>query len=315
MNLLKPSSPLTGNFNAINLRKISAIQISNQWNKAFHIRLSNEFNQIETIFHWKCLETGFEWYTPAEAAGNGSLYQQLQRFPWYYMHDKWEYHTALDYIQASEKVLEVGIGGAGFLQLAQKKGAEIEGMEINPEAIQNAQRLGFRVYPFSIDEFLKQYPNQKYDAICAFQVIEHVPDPILFLRKLINILKLGGKLILSVPNSEVLRRVDPHYENLLDQPPHHMSHWSKSVFNYLPSILPLEVTALLEEPLQNYHVEWFVSGYCRGVLQTKLRLPNLVCRLLANRLTLSPINFLLKMGIRKIFPGHTLLAIFTRRMQ
>lgn len=96
MNLLKPSSPLTGNFNTINLRKISAIQISNQWNEAFHIRLSNEFSQVGTIFHWKCLDTGFEWYTPAEAAGDGFLYQQLQRFPWYYMYDKWEFHAALN---------------------------------------------------------------------------------------------------------------------------------------------------------------------------------------------------------------------------
>lgn len=168
MSLLKVRSPLTYNFNTINLRKIPTTQISNQWNKAFHITLSNEFNEIKTIFHWKCLETGFEWYTPAEAAGDCSLYQQLQRFPWYYMTDKWEFHGALDYIEALEKVLEVGIGGAGFLQLAQRKGVEIEGLEVNPEAIQNAQRLGFRVYPFSIDEFLNQYPNRKYDAICAF---------------------------------------------------------------------------------------------------------------------------------------------------
>lgn len=312
MNSLKSESPLTHNFNTVNLRKLSTTQISNQWSKVFHIRLSDEFNEIETIFHWKCLDTGFEWYTPAEAAGDGSLYQQLQKFPWYYMSDKWEFHAALDYIQASDKVLEVGIGGAGFLQLARQKGVEIEGMEINPEAIKNAQRLGFRVYPLSIDEFLNQYPDQKYDAICAFQVIEHISDPISFLSKLTNLLKPSGKLILSVPNSEILRKVDPSYENLLDQPPHHMSHWCKSVFNYLPNIFPLKVTELLEEPLQSYHVDGFVIGYCRGLLKAKLGVPNVGCRLLANYVTLSPINLLLKLGIRKMLPGHTLLAVLTK---
>ncbi|WNC22415.1 class I SAM-dependent methyltransferase [Thermosynechococcus sp. GLH187] len=275
--------------------------------------MSNQLTRIETIYHWKCPETDFEWYTPAEAAGDGSLYQQLQKFPWYYMSDKWEFHAALDYIQPSSKVLEVGIGGAGFLQLARRNGVDIEGMEINPEAIQNAQKLGFIIYPVSIDEFLNQYPDQKYDAICAFQVIEHIPDPISFLTKLINILQPNGKLILSVPNSEVLRKIDPSYENLLDQPPHHMSHWCKSVFNYLPNILPLEVTNLLEEPLQSYHVEGFVVGYCRSFLKTKLRLPNLGCRLLANYVTLSPISLLLKLGISKMLPGHTLLAVLTKK--
>lgn len=313
MNLSKAKSPLTHNLNTVNLRKISTEQICSQWSQVFHITLSDQFNQIQTIFHWKCLETGFEWYTPAEAAGDGSLYQQLQKFPWYYMSDKWEFHAALDYIQPSSKVLEVGIGGAGFLQLARRKVVDIEGMEINPEAIQNAQKLGFTIYPLSIDEFLSQYPDQKYDAICAFQVIEHIPNPISFLSKLINILKPNGKLILSVPNSEVLRKVDPSYENLLDQPPHHMSHWCKSVFNYLPNILPLEVTNLLEEPLQNYHVEAFVVGYCRSFLKTKLRLPNLGCRLLANYVTLSPISLLLKLGINKMLPGHTLLAVLTKK--
>lgn len=314
MNLPESKSPLTQNFNTIALRKISTTEICSRWSKVFHINLSNEFNQIETIFHWKCLETGFEWYTPAEAAGDGSLYQQLQKFPWYYMSDKWEFYAALDYIQGSERVLEVGIGGAGFLQLARKKGVEIEGMEINPEAIQNAQRLGFRVYGLSIDQFLSQHPDQKYDAICAFQVIEHVPDPILFIGKLINILKPSGKLILSVPNSEILRKVDPNYENLLDQPPHHMSHWCKTVFKYLPKIFLLKITDLREEPLQSYHVEWFVTGYCRRLLKTKLGVPNIGCRLLANYLTLSPISLLLKLGIRKLLPGHTLLAVLTKEV-
>lgn len=312
MNLPESKSPLTQNFNTIIHRKIPTTEICSRWSKVFHINLSNEFSQIETIFHWKCLETGFEWYTPAEAAGDGSLYQQLQKFPCYYMSDKWEFYAALDYIQESERVLEVGI--AGFLQLARKKGVEVEGMEINPEAIQNAQRLGFRVYALSIDQFLSQHPDQKYDAICAFQVIEHVPDPILFIGKLVNILKPSGKLILSVPNSEILRKVDPNYENLLDQPPHHMSHWCKTVFKYLPKIFPLKVTDLREEPLQSYHVEWFVIGYCRRLLKTKLGIPNIGCRLLANYLTLSPINLLLKLGIRKLLPGHTLLAVLTKEV-
>ncbi|WNC86867.1 class I SAM-dependent methyltransferase [Thermosynechococcus sp. QKsg1] len=313
MSLVHPKSPLTNQENTVCLRSISTEKIYQRWYDIFGIKLFDKFLSIKEIMHWKCLDTGFEWYTPAEGAGDGSLYQQLQKFPWYYMSDKWEFHAALDYIQPSSKVLEVGIGGAGFLQLARRKGVDIEGMEINPEAIQNAQKLGFIIYPVSIDEFLNQYPDQKYDAICAFQVVEHIPDPISFLTKLINILRPNGKLILSVPNSEVLRKIDPSYENLLDQPPHHMSHWCKSVFNYLPNILPLEVTNLLEEPLQSYHVEGFVVGYCRNFLKTKLRLPNLGCRLLANYVTLSPISLLLKLGISKMLPGHTLLAVLTKK--
>ncbi|URR34929.1 class I SAM-dependent methyltransferase [Thermosynechococcus sp. HN-54] len=313
MNLSVPKSPLTSKSNTVNLRKLSAKKVCEEWSKVFGINVSDQLTKIETIYHWKCLETNFEWYTPAEAAGDGLLYQQLQKFPWYYMSDKWEFHAALDYIQPSEKVLEVGIGGGSFLQLARQKGIDIEGIEINPEAIKNARDLGFSIYPLSIDDFLNQYPHQKYDAICSFQVVEHIPEPILFLSKLIDTLKPGGKLILSVPNAEVLRKLDPYYENLLDQPPHHMSHWSKRVFCYLPKALPLEVIDLVEEPLQSYHVEWFVIGYFRALLKTKLRVPSLACRLIANYVTLSPINLLLKLGTRRLLPGHTLLAVLTKK--
>lgn len=312
MNLLTPESPLTHSSNTVCVREISTEHIFNKWQSTFDIDLSSDFISIKTIFHWQCLDTGFEWYTPAEAAGDGSLYQQLQKFPWYYISDKWEFHAALDHIKPHAKVLEVGSGGAGFLQLARQKGIHIEGMEINPEAIQKARKLGFTIYPLLIDDFLKEYPEQKYDAVCAFQVLEHLPEPIKFLQSILELLQPKGKLILSVPNRDVLRHIDPNYEALLDQPPHHMSHWTKTVFNYLPNILPVTVKHLITEPLQTYHVDWFTQAYSRNWLMHNLKMNRFMTKLIANRYTLSPVTLFLKLGLRKIFNGQTLLVILER---
>ncbi|MCS7029577.1 MAG: class I SAM-dependent methyltransferase [Bacteroidia bacterium] len=312
MTLLTPKSPITKKSNTICVREISTEQIGNKWHNTFGIDLSCDFISIKKIFHWRCLDTGFEWYTPSEAAGDGSLYQKLQKFPFYYMADKWEFHAALNHIKPQAKVLEVGIGGAGFLLLSKEKGIDIEGMEINPEAIQNAQKLGLTIYPLLIDDFIKQYPAQKYDAVCTFQVLEHLPEPIKFLESALELLRSKGKLILSVPNRGVLRHIDPNYENLLDQPPHHMSHWTKTVFNYLPNILPVTVKYLMTEPLQPYHVDWFTVAYSRNWLMHNLNMNKSTARLVANRYTLSPVSLLLRLGLRKIFYGHTLLVILEK---
>ena len=57
----------------------------------------------------------FAFYTPSELAGSASLYEQLQKFDWYYMPEKWEFRQALSWIQAEHGVRRLlEVGGRGF---------------------------------------------------------------------------------------------------------------------------------------------------------------------------------------------------------
>ncbi len=82
MNLLKAKSPLTCNFNTINLRKISTTQISNQWKKVFYITLSNEFNKTEDL-RWQ--EGYYPHNRPADERGF-----DLNRWTWERKRKYWQ---------------------------------------------------------------------------------------------------------------------------------------------------------------------------------------------------------------------------------
>lgn len=236
--------------------------------------------------------------------GGGELYSQLEKFDWYYMEDKWEFSAALDLFHDASAVLEVGVGEGHFLQAARNKGHSVQGVELNPQGAARARAMDFEIHELLLDE-LKEKTDQRFDVICAFQVLEHVPDPRKFLEGMMGMLKPGGKMVLSVPNAAVMRKIDPHNQELLNKPPHHMGHWDENVFRALEHFLPVKVRSVHREPLATYHVGWIVNGYLRNFL---VPLGKTVSRLLVNRYSTLPLQWLVRAGFRKYLPGHTLLV-------
>jgi len=301
-------SPLTGRSDTQLIRKLSAKTISKQWMEQLGVDVGKDFIDLPSIEHWRCDTTGLEWYYPQQAAGQGELYSQLESFDWYYMPEKWEFHTALDLLNKNESVLEVGVGEGYFLSAASKNGIHVSGIELNPSAAARARARGFEIYETDLAS-LAETTGQKYDVICSFQVLEHVSDPRKFLNGMLGLLRPGGRLILSVPNAAVMRTIDPEYENLFDQPPHHVSHWDEHVFRALDGLLPLRVCRVIREPLQLYHIDWFVRSYANSKWKKIFTKDNdVIRRMFINRFTLLPIRLILAVGLRRLIPGHTLLV-------
>lgn len=44
------------------------------------------------------------------------------------------------------------------------------------------------------------FPDAAFDAVCAFQLLEHFPRPASFLREAARVLRAGGRLVLTTPN-------------------------------------------------------------------------------------------------------------------
>jgi SAM-dependent methyltransferase len=297
-------SILTGMNDATLLATLNVKEISEKWRESLGVEVGDTFRTLSAIEYWQCPTTGFCWYTPAEAAGGGELYAQLEKHNWYYMHDKWEFSAALDLLGESSTVLEVGVGEGNFLKAAQKKGHSIQGVELNPKGAARARAMGFEINELTLHE-LREQTNQRFDTVCAFQVLEHVPDPRQFLEGILAMLKPGGRMILAVPNAAVMRKVDPRGQELLNQPPHHMGHWDENVFRALEDFLPVKVRSVHREQMATYHVSWMVNGYLRNILSP---LGRTVSRLLVNRYSTLPLQWLVRAWLRRYLPGHTLLV-------
>lgn len=297
-------SILTGNDDARVLTRLNSMDVAEQWQKILSIDVGDDFRRLGSIEYLQCSVTGFRWYTPPEAAGKGALYEQLEKFEWYYMPEKWEFSLALHLLKGADSILEVGVGEGHFLRAARKHGFAVEGVELNPKGAKRARALGCQVYERTLKELSDQI-SERFDAICSFQVLEHVPDPREFLQGMIGMLRPGGRLILSVPNAAVMRKIDPNNQDFLNQPPHHMGHWDEGNFRALERLLPLKVKSVHREPLADYHIGWMVNSYLRNLMAP---LDETILRLLVNRYSTLPLQWILRAGLRKFFPGHTLLV-------
>jgi 2-polyprenyl-3-methyl-5-hydroxy-6-metoxy-1,4-benzoquinol methylase len=98
------------------------------------------------------------------------------------------------------QLLEVGIGFGDFLLAAQARGCEITGVEYSEAALQRARlRLGTSV-PLIHGEISALPSSARFDIIVFIDVIEHVPDPLEFLKKAYGALRDDGVIFCVFPS-------------------------------------------------------------------------------------------------------------------
>lgn len=102
-------------------------------------------------------------------------------------------------IPKSRKILEVGSGDGFFLEKMKSYGYEMTGIEVSKQRRIKSRKIT-NVKVLDID-LVENVPNVgSFNGIALFQVLEHIRDPINFLKNISKLLKPRGKLIVEVPN-------------------------------------------------------------------------------------------------------------------
>ena len=103
-------------------------------------------------------------------------------------------------------VLDLGCGRGEWLELLRTEGIQAEGLDSNRAAVEECRSKDLPVHHGDLVEYLKSLPDESCRAITLFQVLEHLPFPILLevFREATRVLVPGGVLIGEVPNSETL---------------------------------------------------------------------------------------------------------------
>ncbi len=94
----------------------------------------------------------------------------------------------------SQRLLDVGCANGPFLALARDVGADILGIDICVDLVEEAQRNGLNCRVAAIDEL-----SATFDVICLWDVIEHVPDPRRFLGHVRRLSRSGTDLFIQTP--------------------------------------------------------------------------------------------------------------------
>jgi SAM-dependent methyltransferase len=96
-------------------------------------------------------------------------------------------------------LLDIGCGAGFFLARAREFGWNCLGLEPSESASRLAAERNLQVFNLTLDEFLERY-KMTFDVIHLKNVLEHIPQPAVALRKCRNLLNAGGLLYVEVPN-------------------------------------------------------------------------------------------------------------------
>lgn len=195
-----------------------------------------------------------------------AIAEHYETVEWY--GERWEFRETLNFFgNKNLKILEIGCGKGYFLNLARSNGFEGWGIDINKRAIEFAkEKLKLiNVYPYFIEEFAKEFPEEKFDLICFYHVIEHLKDPLRFLTLLKNALRDDGYIAFSFPNPN---RIDIKLlsREKWDYPPHHLTRWNEKSIETLLQNIGFDLVKKDYEPLSLVKCIESIGTYIEGGL-------------------------------------------------
>jgi len=140
------------------------------------------------------------------------------------------FHRAANLLEpyrGNGKLLDVGTGFGFFLVEMKKRGWEAAGVEISQNAMDYARDVfGLTILPGPLEK--ADFPENHFDAVTAFYVVEHLSHPMAFLRECYRILKPGGLLLLRYPHTTPIKNLLQFFgiKNRLYDLPAHLSDFS-----------------------------------------------------------------------------------------
>ena len=98
------------------------------------------------------------------------------------------------------RYLDVGCGSGGSLGVARALGwTTVAGIEIDAPAAEKARRFADELHAGPVES--APFAPGRFDLVTAFHVLEHLPDPVAAIARMLEWLAPGGLLVLEVPNA------------------------------------------------------------------------------------------------------------------
>ena len=157
------------------------------------------------------------------------------------------------------KLLEIGCGVGDFLHVAENKGWQCTGVEPSEEAREIArQRIkGDLLY----SEDLEQLPDQSFDLITMWHVLEHVDDLKWQVAQLQRLIKPNGRIVIAVPNYQ---SYDGRFYNAFwaaYDVPRHLNHFNKTVITKIFKTSGLSLVSMDKLVWDAYYISFMSEQY------------------------------------------------------
>lgn len=144
-------------------------------------------------------------------------------------------------------LLDIGAGTGNFLNEASKMGYKTTGIDFDKKRVEfgiNNYKLNLLV--IDLKSHIKNVGDKKYDVVTAFELIEHLDDPIDFVSDVKKVLKKNGTFVISTPNWDRTFKVE---NEIGDYPPHHLTWWTKKSLKNFLEINGFDNIKIIEQPI------------------------------------------------------------------
>ena len=160
---------------------------------------------------------------------------------------------------ATGNLLDVGCGTGAFLDEMRSAGWKITGLEPDETARKNAASL-FNIHPQPSQD-LFQLPDESFDAISMWHVLEHVHQLHEYVAQLSKLLKPGGRIFIAVPNYTSADA--DHYQRFWAafDVPRHLYHFSPDSMKLLMNKHGLEVKKIKPMWFDSFYVSMLSEQY------------------------------------------------------
>ena len=164
-------------------------------------------------------------------------------------------------VLANKKFLDVGCGAGGVLLMAREYCKQASGVE--PQSRWRGVLTNAGVTTVAS---LSDVPDASQDVISLFHVLEHIPEPVSFLRELLTKAAPGGRILIEVPNAD-----DALLTLYRNKAFSEFTYWSPHLFLYNAGTMArllekagvarekISVTQFQRYPLSN-HMMWLSQG-------------------------------------------------------
>jgi 2-polyprenyl-3-methyl-5-hydroxy-6-metoxy-1,4-benzoquinol methylase len=163
------------------------------------------------------------------------------------------YYHSMDLLSQAEEFLpgkgsflDVGCNRGYLVFAANERGWAASGVDISKRAVDFCKSKGIDVH---CEDITAAPASRQYDLVACCHVIEHVPDPVVFLNALKDRMKDKGMLVIEIPN---ILGLDLRLKRWLEQAglkktrihsPHHLYEFTYTAFRNLAEKCGLEIIA------------------------------------------------------------------------
>ncbi|MEA1071028.1 class I SAM-dependent methyltransferase [Sphingomonas sp. LY160] len=189
-----------------------------------------------------------------------ALGQILKLLPSFDKSMRFEYRHLPPRSSGNAKLLDIGCGNGFFLLLASECGWDVRGVDPDESAVASARQKGLDVTVG--DVFAVDPREERFEYITMSHVIEHVHDPIAVMKRVGDLLEIGGRLWLQTPNFNAPTHAScgSRWRGL--EAPRHLCILTFEALENLCQAAGLAITSTLEKP-----------GVAKDILEISRSLP------------------------------------------